>query len=85
MGVMEVNFMFSCFNVIALSTNPCLPGYYGLKCDGCSNGTFKSEISNKQCIPCSNKPFYSNYINNKGNSSLCPFECSLSFKKRYNP
>ncbi len=37
-------------------STPCAAGYHGLFCEPCSNGTYKTEMSNVDCLECQNMP-----------------------------
>lgn len=37
-------------------STPCAPGYFGLFCAPCQNGTYKTEYSNVDCKQCESMP-----------------------------
>ena len=51
----------------------CLPGYSGILCSPCQIGTFKSDFSHSECLPCENKPENSYYIREAEDTSLCSY------------
>ena len=53
-------------------STPCAPGYYGLFCTPCKNGTYKTEYSNVECKKCESMPLDANgYYVVKGNFECC--------------
>ena len=56
-----------------------MPGYYGLSCSACPNGTYKTEVSNADCLKCLNMPLEAletaYYTMQAWKNPLCPYEC----------
>lgn len=58
----------------------CFPGYSGVFCKACEPGFYKYDYGFGQCLPCKNKPAFSEYVNRAQNSSICDYQCNAFFE-----
>lgn len=62
------------------SLAPCLPGYGTIFCTQCSAGTYKIEEDVSTCLPCTNGPAHSTYIEEGCKSEICPYKCFVGYR-----
>eukprot|EP00347_Sterkiella_histriomuscorum_P013330 403365131 len=65
----------------------CAPGYHGVFCKPCDSGTYKTEMSNVDCLPCQNMPpeakDNAKYTQQGWPNPLCPYQCDPTLTEMY--
>ena len=78
-----------------VTASPCGPGFFGLLCLGCPNGTYKSATGNSACLPCASIPTRAVFVSPQDNrgppgwwgpgsvTEQCPYRCAGKAGLRY--